>query len=420
MPEIHTIAADVIKGIITMSAPSPMSSVLNDVQQHVPTCNCFARELASKENILKILYYMLDEVPVQIYNSTDSRLLEYSFISSDFPTEFPPQKSFPNAESATSSVINAISVIIELIRKNNSDYFEPYLFHNIRNRLVRVQQHTSTGNDRDMLEEAMRDLVDRMGIVHLGGMLDRFSERLDTFQELLTNPRSIVSFCFAVIMKCSKVFTFGQTGSVSTTVGSIIPLTIERFRICELYAELLHCSNMALLNRPPNVGPIYDENGRLQGGLSALEELARVISSGNGDSNGDRHVEDMNSREFPVQSVDSITARSTDSLESDSDSNLSDHSSEDVIDEIQENDSLLDVPFPISSRLRESVTQSSPSSSPFSSDGLQNTPETPTHPPEESIQSIPPPGDNLKRRFIELNVVSTLLVGLDPPLLHSN
>lgn len=66
---------------------------------------------------------------------------------------------------------------------------------------------------------------------------------------------------------------------MQTTVGKIIPLTVERFRICELYAELLHCSSLSLLNRPHRYGPVYDRVGRLTGGLAGLEELARVISA---------------------------------------------------------------------------------------------------------------------------------------------
>ena len=37
---------------------------------------------------------------------------------------------------------------------------------------------------------------------------------------------------------------------------------------------------MSLLNRPEGYGPTYDDEGRLVGGLSALEELARVVSGG--------------------------------------------------------------------------------------------------------------------------------------------
>jgi serine/threonine-protein phosphatase 6 regulatory subunit 3 len=56
------------------------------------------------------------------------------------------------------------------------------------------------------------------------------------------------------------------------------PFTLERYRIVELYAELLHCSNMSLLNRPSNYSQMYDSEGRLQGGLGGLEELAHVIA----------------------------------------------------------------------------------------------------------------------------------------------
>lgn len=37
---------------------------------------------------------------------------------------------------------------------------------------------------------------------------------------------------------------------------------------------------MSLLNRPLGYGPTYDNEGRLVGGLNALEELARVVSNG--------------------------------------------------------------------------------------------------------------------------------------------
>ena len=42
--------------------------------------------------------------------------------------------------------------IIELIRKNNSDYFELYLFHALRNRLRDQQQLQGADNARETLE----------------------------------------------------------------------------------------------------------------------------------------------------------------------------------------------------------------------------------------------------------------------------
>lgn len=62
-------------------------------------------------------------------------------------------------------------------------------------------------------------------------MLRLFASRIDDFQKLLAKPKSVPL-------------------SIATTFGPIQPLGFERFRICELYAELLHCSNMVLLNDP--------------------------------------------------------------------------------------------------------------------------------------------------------------------------
>ena len=69
-----------------------------------------------------------------------------------------------------------------------------------------------------------------------------------------------------------------QTVPIETTVGPLVPLTVERFRICELYAELLHCSNMSLLNRPEGVGPSYDEDGQIINTPDALELLAAALA----------------------------------------------------------------------------------------------------------------------------------------------
>jgi SIT4-associating protein SAP185/190 len=65
---------------------------------------------------------------------------------------------------------------------------------------------------------------------------------------------------------------------MKTTQGEIRPLTLERFRICELYAELLHCSNMGLLNRQGTNIPRYDERGLLEGGLESLDLLEAALA----------------------------------------------------------------------------------------------------------------------------------------------
>lgn len=101
---------------------------------------------------------------------------------------------------------NGVGIIIEIIRKNNSDYdILPVLY-------ITLESHPPTGRDP----------------IYLGHLLAVFGSRIEEFNQLLMRPNS--------------------TGLLKTTFGEIEPLGFERFKICELIAELLHCSNMALLN----------------------------------------------------------------------------------------------------------------------------------------------------------------------------
>lgn len=204
-----------------------------------------------------------------------------------FPTVAAPTVTV-TLETCSSTLVTCIGVFIELIRKNNSDYFEQHLLRTLHNHLVKRQSDLTekrlqkradhadataeTGaeekddvealdeeeEDVQGMEEAMAEIVDKMGLVHLGPMLKVLSERLADFQQLVNQPRD-------------------QDTKIQTSVGELSPLTFERYRITELYAELLHCSNMALLNRAPGEGPQYSDDGVLTGGLDGLQILARTL-----------------------------------------------------------------------------------------------------------------------------------------------
>lgn len=219
------------------------------------------------------------------------------------------------SETCSSTLVTCIGVFIELIRKNNSDYFEQHLLRTLHNHLVKRQseltekrlqkkeneeaakanfkQEGGEGESNDAekqedpeaaqkamnaldeeeedvqgMEEAMVEIVYKMGLVHLGPMLRVLSERLSDFQQLVNEPRE-------------------RDVTIPTSVGDVAPLTFERYRITELYAELLHCSNMALLNRAPGEGPQYSNDGVLMGGLEGLQTLARTLQGGDGPEVGD-------------------------------------------------------------------------------------------------------------------------------------
>ena len=72
--------------------------------------------------------------------------------------------------------------------------------------------------------------------------------------------------------------------------------------MCELVAELLHCSNMSLLNRPASYNHLYDADGQLQGGLSSLEELASVIAMST--TSTDRDLDPMDDDDLEEEDED--------------------------------------------------------------------------------------------------------------------
>lgn len=213
-----------------------------------------------------------------------------------FPPVSAPQNPITR-ETSSSSLITGIGIFIELIRKNNSDYFEQHLFHALRSHLLQRQQEiaakkaqarseagatsssaaaegTEEGEkdeeeeEMEGMEEAMLEMTDKLGIVHLGPMLTALCERLSEFQALIDRPSS-------------------AQNQILTTLGKVNALSFERYRIAELYAELLHCSNMALLNRPAGDGPHYSSSGVLQGGIQGLQVLARTLQGADADDTSD-------------------------------------------------------------------------------------------------------------------------------------
>lgn len=96
-----------------------------------------------------------------------------------------------------------VGIIIEVIRKNNSDY-------DLDNQ-VGPEPKTSDP-------------------IYLGTLLRQFAEHVPAFMELVRSKDA---------RKPDLKAAFG---------GKVEPLGFDRFKTCELMAELLHCSNMGLLN----------------------------------------------------------------------------------------------------------------------------------------------------------------------------
>lgn len=363
----HKAASEFLKTIISLSAPSPSSLNQVTIQDTFGgpgemligaggVNNLLVRELASRENVDKMVSFMLDyelgsfskrENVLQDSTRRTETLLqtlqEDSAVDEDEEEQdvWEFQQAMKNlqnrhlstsrslstagmsvrdstatirpstlrrsssvrrpltAQALTSSFINCAGVCIELIRKNNSDYFEQHLFHTLRNYLVIRHQEISSQHKQDRavasaaaaandaqksgdantddkpelsledlqleddadtegLDEAMDEVAEKMGIVHLGPLLHALADRIPDLQEKMRHP-------------------IESANKVRISLGEIEPLTQTRYCIAELYAEMLHCSNMALLNRPLNSGPKYSASGTLLGGLEGLHALARTL-----------------------------------------------------------------------------------------------------------------------------------------------
>lgn len=109
-----------------------------------------------------------------------------------------------------------VGIVIEVIRKNNSDY-DPEGGAN--------PDAPPTNHDP----------------IYLGTLLRLFAKHVPEFTELILSSKHTVTEG-----DTTKIVDRGELKSAWGT--KIEPLGFDRFKTCELMAELLHCSNMGLLN----------------------------------------------------------------------------------------------------------------------------------------------------------------------------
>lgn len=194
---------------------------------------------------------------------------------------------------------------------------------------------------------------------------------------------------------------------------------------------------MSILNRSSEFDHLYDNMGRLQGGLSALEELAKVISTGNGVNRDADAMDDQEDSIEPAKELPISTGRPVSGHDSDEDMIVEEPGSSD--DEAMEEISMSPLPMsaplplesssPVQNTIRTppqltSPSQSSPtyttsqkrkSTDSFGSGSLHRMSKSSRQNSRKTISSSTrmslPLGDRLKKRFLELNVLSTLLVG---------
>ncbi|KAF9878361.1 sit4 phosphatase-associated protein [Colletotrichum karsti] len=157
---VQTAAGDFIKAIITISANASQN------EQQCIGPNELTRQLVSQPCVEQLIKYML---------------------------------------GGGNPLTVGVGIVIEVIRKNNSDY-DPDVGSEV----------TSAPSSRDP--------------IYLGTLLRLFAQHVPDFVNLIMHVPA---------PKERLGSTFGE---------KIEPLGFDRFKTCELMAELLHCSNMGLLN----------------------------------------------------------------------------------------------------------------------------------------------------------------------------
>ncbi|KAF2452429.1 SIT4 phosphatase-associated protein-domain-containing protein [Lineolata rhizophorae] len=149
-----------------------------------------------------------------------------------------------------------VGIVIEVIRKNNSDY----------------DQENQAG-----------PVPKTSDPIYLGTLLRQFAENVPDFMDLILRGDKV-----APITHSDGTISTGRRELKAAFGGKIEPLGFDRFKTCELMAELLHCSNMALLNErgaEADVARRDAERERLK-----REGKLGVLAQGRGEGGADEDV----------------------------------------------------------------------------------------------------------------------------------
>lgn len=190
----QTAATELAKALVTISSNA---SLAVDMETNIGP-NQLTRKLAS----IEIVELMIDEI-----------------ILFRIPDKLDPSISYSNKYG----ISNCVSILIELIRKNNSDYDVSYGMQQQHEGAidnsgeVNVQTMFHWLKDFDLNPPGPRDPV------FLGDLLQAFTDKLQSLSDLMI-----------------------EDASADLTKPDFLGIT--KFKISELIAELLHCSNMILLN----------------------------------------------------------------------------------------------------------------------------------------------------------------------------
>lgn len=193
----QTAATDFLKALITISSNTALAVV---IEANIGP-NQLTRQLVSKDIVNQMVYDIM-LYTVKLPNSNTIQTNKHG-------------------------INNCVGIVIELIRKNNSDYD---LNCGTYSQLLQSNNGESNEVNSYIMFQWLKDFEQNIpgprDPIYLGEMLAIFSDNLDKFCELLDLEPELPP----------------RVDPKANILG------FTKFRISELIAELLHCSNMILIN----------------------------------------------------------------------------------------------------------------------------------------------------------------------------
>lgn len=209
-----------------------------------------------------------------------------------------------------------VGIVIEVIRKNNSDY-------DLDNQTGPVPKSSDP--------------------IYLGTLLRQFAKHVPDFMELILNPNHRV-------LNSDGTTTTRRRELKAAFGGKIEPLGFDRFKTCELMAELLHCSNMALLNERGSEAEVKrrdTERERLkaEGKLQPSKETPANEFGTSVDSSGFHHARAPSDSSESPEEIKKLEVSNSNEEEDFEKVTSSEAFAEDVRDDYGEKDGLIGEPL---------------------------------------------------------------------------
>lgn len=158
--------------------------------------NFLARQIADERTVRTLVHWMFDAAgPIEsppnevVHDARDDQVTP-RLPSKSLPALSTIQKS--SSGLRTSALVHSIAVLVDLIRKNNSDFVEQQMLNWARRKQdARDEQAEDAQDTMTGLDGRSADLGP--SLVDLSAVLKVLTERLPDFQALLNKPRSSVS-----------------------------------------------------------------------------------------------------------------------------------------------------------------------------------------------------------------------------------